>query len=92
MRSLKRYVAMALGDDWEIRLGREEGAFERPFARVWQVAGSTYPLTGGSWLSDVVQPFVISAYPWSRRPPMRLCWPLRRSRTALYQCVPRRRR
>lgn len=63
LRSLKRYVSLALGDDWEVRLGREEGAFERPFARVWQVAGSTYPTTGGKWLSDIVQPFVISAYP-----------------------------
>src|SRR5206468_9556198 len=35
----------------------------RPFARVWQVAGSTYPLTGGKWLADIVQPFVISCYP-----------------------------
>lgn len=63
LRSLKRYVAVALGDEWEVRLSREEGAFERPFARVWQVAGSTYPLTGGKWLADIVQPFVISAYP-----------------------------
>ena len=69
LRSLKRYVALALGDDWEVRLSREEGAFERPFARVWQVAGSTYPLTGGKWLADVVQPFVISAYPTSGATP-----------------------
>jgi hypothetical protein len=63
LRSLKRYVAIALGDSFEVRLSREEGAFERPFARVWQVAGTTYPLTGGKWLADVVQPFVIAAYP-----------------------------
>ena len=63
LRSLKRYVALALGDAWEIRLSREEGAFDRPFARVWQVAGSSYPLTSGKWLADIVQPFVISAYP-----------------------------
>ena len=63
LRSLKRYVAQALGDDWEVRLSREEGAFERPFVRVWQVAGTTYPLTGGRWLADIAQPFVISAYP-----------------------------
>jgi hypothetical protein len=63
LRSLKRYVAAALGDSFEVRLSREEGAFDRPFARVWQVAGTTYPLTGGKWLSDIVQPFVISAYP-----------------------------
>ena len=63
LRSLKRYASVALGDDWEVRLSREEGAFDRPFARVWQVAGSTYPLTSGRWLADIVQPFVISAYP-----------------------------
>jgi hypothetical protein len=63
LRSLKRYVALALGDPWEVRLSREEGAFDRPFARVWQVAGSTYPLTSGKWLADIVQPFVVSAYP-----------------------------
>lgn len=63
LRSLKRYLSQALGDAWEIRLSREEGAFDRPFARVWQVAGSTYPLTGGKWLADITQPFVISCYP-----------------------------
>lgn len=63
LRSLKRYVAVALGDEWEVRLSREEGAFARPFARVWQVAGTTYPLTGGRWVADMVQPFVIAAYP-----------------------------
>lgn len=63
LRSLKRYVAVALGDAWEVRLAREEGAFDRPFCRVWQVAGTTYPLTGGKWLADIVSPFVIAAYP-----------------------------
>lgn len=69
LRSVKRYVAVALGDEWEVRLSREEGAFARPFARVWQVAGTTYPLTGGRWLADMVQPFVIAAYPEAGRDP-----------------------
>jgi hypothetical protein len=69
LRSVKRYVAVALGDDWEVRLSREEGAFARPFARVWQVAGTTYPLTGGRWVADMVQPFVIAAYPEQGRDP-----------------------
>lgn len=69
LRSLKRYVAVALGDEWEVRLSREEGAFARPFARVWQVAGTTYPLTGGRWLADMTQPFVIVAYPLPGRDP-----------------------
>ena len=63
LRSVKRYVAVALGDNWEVRLSRDEGAFARPFARVWQVAGTTYPRTGGRWVADMVQPFVIAAYP-----------------------------
>jgi hypothetical protein len=66
---VKRYVAVALGDEWEVRISREEGAFARPFARVWQVAGTTYPLTSGRWLSDMVQPFVIAAYPEQGRDP-----------------------
>lgn len=69
LRSVKRYVAVALGDDWEVRLSREEGAFARPFARVWAVAGSSYPLTGGRWLADLTQPFVIVAYPERGRDP-----------------------
>jgi hypothetical protein len=69
LRSVKRYVAVALGDEWEVRLSREEGAFARPFARVWQAAGTTYPLTSGRWLADMVQPFVISAYPEQGRDP-----------------------
>jgi hypothetical protein len=69
LRSMKRYVAVALGDDWEVRLSREEGAFARPHARVWAVAGTTYPLTGGRWLADMIQPFVIAAYPERGRDP-----------------------
>jgi hypothetical protein len=63
LRSIKRYMAVALGDAWEVRLAREEGTFDRPFCRVWQAAGSTYPLTGGKWLADIVTPFVVAAYP-----------------------------
>lgn len=69
LRSVKRYVAVALGDEWEVRLSREEGAFKRPFCRVWQVAGTEYPLTGGRFLADMTQPFVIAAYPPRGRDP-----------------------
>lgn len=34
LRSVKRYLAIALGDDWEVRLDREEGAITLPFASV----------------------------------------------------------
>jgi hypothetical protein len=36
LRSLKRYVAEALGGSWEVRLADEEGVFSRPFAMVWE--------------------------------------------------------
>jgi hypothetical protein len=52
-----------------VRLSRDQGAFVRPFARVWAVAGTTYPLTGGRWLADMVQPFVIASYPPKGRDP-----------------------
>lgn len=35
LRSVKKYAAeVILGDDWEVRLASEEGAWERPFCRV----------------------------------------------------------
>lgn len=85
LRSVKRYVALALGDDWEIRLSREEGAFARPFARVWQVAGTTYPLTGGRWLADMTQPFVVAAYPPPGRDPDQAMLFAQRTENALYR-------
>jgi hypothetical protein len=69
LRSLKRYVAVALGDDWEVRLSREEGAFERPFARVVQAGPANYPNTGGQFLADVIQPFAVYCYPLPGRTP-----------------------
>lgn len=84
LRSLKRYVAVALGDEWEIRLSREEGAFARPFARVWQIAGTTYPL-GGRWLADIVQPFVIAAYPVKGRSPDEAMLKAQKVENALYR-------
>jgi len=85
LRSVKRYVALALGDDWEVRLSREEGAFARPFARVWQVAGTTYPLTSGRWLADMTQPFVIAAYPPPGRDPDQAMLFAQRTENALYR-------
>lgn len=85
LRSVKRYVAAALGDDWEVRLSREEGAFARPFCRVWQVAGTTYPLTGGRWLADLSQPFVIAAYPERRHTPDQALLAAQRVENTLYR-------
>ena len=61
-RSLKRYVAIALGDDYEVRLSNEEGVFKRPFARVATAGAATYP-GGGARLADVIQPYTVYAYP-----------------------------
>jgi hypothetical protein len=85
LRSVKRYVAVALGDDWEVRISREEGAFARPFARVWQVAGTTYPLTGGRWVADMVQPFVVAAYPEQGRNPDEALLKAQRVENCLYR-------
>lgn len=37
LRSVKRYVALAVGPDWEVRLSSEKGVFARPYARVAQI-------------------------------------------------------
>lgn len=62
MRSLKRYVAEALGNDFEVRLNREEGAFKRPFARV-VAAGSPTMMADSQFLGTLTQPYAIYAYP-----------------------------
>lgn len=61
LRSLKRYLTLALGDTWELRLSGEEGAFSRPFARVGTAGPGT---TGGSALDrTVTQPFTVVCHP-----------------------------
>lgn len=37
IRSLNRYVALALGPQWEVRMATEKGTFNRPYARTIQV-------------------------------------------------------
>jgi len=64
LRSLKRYVASALGDDWEVRLSVDEGTFARPQALL-QAAGSPVTLQGTQHTVDVQAPFVIYLYPES---------------------------
>ena len=61
LRSLKRYAALALGSEWEVRLWDEPGNFAFPFARVAKV-GPTL-MTGPAIHTDVVQPFAIHCYP-----------------------------
>ena len=62
LRSLKRYVSVAL-PAFEVRLSREEGAFERPFARVEQGGPGAYATNTGQFLTDITQPFAVYAYP-----------------------------
>jgi hypothetical protein len=52
LRSFKKYVAMALGDDWEVRLAYEEGTFTRPFCRV-ETAGDAIE-SGGRYEGETV--------------------------------------
>jgi len=61
IRSLKRYIAHALGEEWEVRLWDEEGTFHRPFARVAKVGAKL--MTGPVVHYDNVQPCAIHAYP-----------------------------
>lgn len=64
LRSLKRYVSIALGDEWEVRLLVEEGTFQRPAAQVMEATGQT--LTGPSHTFEAVQTFMVHAFPRSR--------------------------
>lgn len=68
-RSLKRYVAHGLGEDWEVRLNSEEGAFKRPFCRI-DATDSTF---GGDYSSehtqDVSMSFALILYPKEARSP-----------------------
>src|SRR4051812_48897449 len=62
LRSLKRYVAIALGADWEVRLSGEEGAFERPFCRVSAATGGR-SMPFGPLNTDLTLPCAVVAYP-----------------------------
>ena len=61
LRSLKKYAALVLGGEWEVRLWDEPGNFAFPFARVAKV-GPTL-MTGPKSHTDLVQPFAIHCYP-----------------------------
>lgn len=61
LRSLHKYVAMMLPDEWEVRLWDEEGSFARPFARVARI-GPALP-SGPAIYTDVVQTMTVHCYP-----------------------------
>lgn len=61
-RSLKRYMALGLGDEWEVRLNSEEGAFKRPFCRI-DLPGSTSLALAGQSTTDVEMAAAMVLYP-----------------------------
>ena len=61
LRSLNRYVSLAL-PDFEVRFAVEEGAFERPYARV-AAATPVHSTPRGSHHVELRQAFAITAYP-----------------------------
>lgn len=61
LRSLRKYVAVCLGAEWEVRLAYEEGSFRRPFARV--TAAGAAQLSGAAHTTDTLQPFSIVCHP-----------------------------
>lgn len=68
--SVKRHVAIVLGDEWEVRIpGDEEAAFDRPFARIAR-AGPTVVVPGTNFrFSSNSQALVVSAFPRVRSRP-----------------------
>lgn len=60
LRSMNRYIALALGDTWEVRLWTDDVKLPFPFARV-TFAGPTL-MTGPAMYADVTQPMVVHAY------------------------------
>lgn len=62
IRSLKKYTSLALGDEWEVRMTDEEGAFKRPFARVSPAAPARHQMHGARH-RKITQRAVVVAYP-----------------------------
>jgi hypothetical protein len=60
-RSLARYFALWLGDEWEVRFDAEEHTFKTPFARV-EALSNTIVGEGVNYHA-VIQPFSVYAYP-----------------------------
>lgn len=61
LRSLKRYVATSLGEEWEVRLLVEEGTFGRPAAQIMEATGQT--ITGPHHTMSVIQTFMVHTFP-----------------------------
>jgi len=61
-RSLKKQVAVILGDAWDVRLVEEEGTFSRPSALVIPT-GVASTSDDSQFFAMMVQPFGVYAYP-----------------------------
>ena len=69
IRSLKKYTALALGDEWEVRMTDEEGAFKRPFCRVGAIpTGGSVRMEGARFMRTT-QRFALVAYPIEKATP-----------------------
>lgn len=60
--SLNRYIALALGDEWEVRPAAEEGTGQRPMAQVKATSPQNNDLADLR-VSGMNQQFTIYAYP-----------------------------
>lgn len=62
LRSTKRYVALALGPDWEVRLAVEKGTFNRPQAQIIQIP-SVQTFTESWHVTRIQTVHQVMAYP-----------------------------
>lgn len=78
LRSLRRYFALILGDQWEVRQWSDEGSFEPPYARVAPAGQAIY--TSRRVYTDIVMPVQVHLYPppqISSSAAMDVAWDLR---------------
>lgn len=61
LRSVRKYIAEVLGDDWQVRMWEDEGTFAPPFARVAESGPALY--TSRRVLTDIVMPIQVHCYP-----------------------------
>lgn len=54
LRSVKRYLALVLGDTWEVRMWADEGSYAAPLAKVAESGPALF--TSHRVYTDVVQP------------------------------------
>jgi len=61
-RSIKRHIALGLGNEWEVRLNSEEGAYKRPFCRI-DLPGATNFAQSGAQYTDINLTAALVLYP-----------------------------